>query len=305
MYPAVILSTLPDWLALYLKIPSPCNTARILQWTSWTWILIRGSYFRVDRIEGGNQKELIQAEKSALKRALFKSLLLVACMISTIFDFWLSVIAGNDPDILFDETNTTVSPRVKESLKTTFKNWYGDFPSLSGYNVAVLACLAIHLIFWECVEEHLINEISTNTKICSISRYIANGKNQKFKNYCLLPYCVVLILFLFTLNGIWSSVAFSVGMILLLFVKTESHKGNDKDDFQTDAHCTGMIIVLGVAITLTTHRQDMLWIVQFSSILPYFYRFLTSLSSHHLIKIRSEVKMFKHLGDLIVSLLIV
>lgn len=86
-----------------------------------------------------------------------------------------------------------------------------------------------------------------------------------------------------------SRVAWAVVPFMLLLVKI----------ITDEVRCAAMIVML---MSLTTVRSEIFWIVKFTMILPYFFQFITT---HAKRRMHAEIKIFKHLGDLVLFLFLI
>ena len=291
-----LFSVLIDVFTLRLTANESINTARVLLWSSWVWIIFRGRYFRVDK--AGDQMRLCENNRSAVSRVLWKSLLTVIIVGCACLDNIVGSVAGNDMSLIIGVyPNNTLSPNTYAAVASAV-HWSTRPTS----NFTLFLVLGAHMYVWECFERCLLlttNNGGKQQKYNSISQFIADSENKHFKhvlNFYGLFVMPALLLYAGMLVPFWF---FFLGMVLLILVKTES-RNNNGDDFQSFTHGLGMVIVIMVGVTITSYHRDLLWIAKFSSILPYFYQFATSLPTHKLLKIRAECKLFKHLGDLIV-----
>ena len=288
-------SALADLPPLYVQTLDVSTPVRILLWTSWIWMLLRARYFRVNSVEESDEAALIEKNKQFYLRAGWKLVLFVICIACLVGDAILNFVVGDNLDLIDSRTwNASIDANsllVMHQIWTQTANlceWWGVTSSL--------LFLWGHLILWECFEDFMLAH--KTKEMNSISKFIARSSNQNIKRLLEL-YALLLTLLVWRATGRYFAGLFGFGMFCLLMVKTESMNIHS-DDFQTFTHCSGMILVMIVSTALSTPKPQIFWIVKFTSIMPYFFQFMTSLPTHTKLKMRAEIKMFKHLGDLII-----
>jgi len=283
------LTLLPDCLAMYLRVPKECDAARVLLWTSWTWMLVNNRYFRINRVAESDQATFVRQKRSPVKRVLFTFGLVFVALGLSFADFSLVTVLHHDIDALALPPNVTMAARWKAAPAV----WHARIATTHSFHWTVPLTLIVNHVFWDLMERHMLKMRRKDEN--SISRFIANSDHRSTKR-ALEIYtfgaCVLLTYF----EGLVCGLVFGLGCVLLVVVKTESLR-SDEDEMQTAWHCSGFILVLLVAVYVLTKGHELLWVVKFSSVFPYFFMFITSISAHGMLKMRSEIKMFKHLFD--------
>jgi hypothetical protein len=299
------LSIIPDLLALHFILLPPTivnlttgqkvevpgsNGARILLLTSWTWVMLRNSHFRINRVS--SESDAITEQQQWLHRTLYKLGLFAISYFFTALDGFLSQVLFEDPDVILIGANSTITQRSK----MFFTESISPLHRFKRFRFEAAVALTVNHIIWEMIEDHLLK--NKDKKTDSISKFLANSTNKRFKHLLTFYLCIFTLIILWCESVMWGLI-FIIGWTIVIFVKTESSI-KDGDEMQTGVHCVGMIVVILVAICITTTKTDVFWINKFSSIFPYFFMFISSISSHTSLKMRAEIKMFKHLCDIIV-----
>lgn len=290
-----VVGIIPDVLTVHWVLPDGANETRILLWVSWAWFLLRNDHFRINKVHDGDQSAHIQRQRNPCKRFAFKFVLLALTWLLILFD------VGVGPIFLhgdFDALNTPIKSYNTTMVRKSKDLWDTVKPHTSyhqshGASWGAGFILAVNHVMWECVDHHLQGHKSKSED--SISKYIAKPRNKRFR-MVLTAYSFLAFVLICVFVGLIPGLIFAIGVCLLIFAKTESYIAGG-DEFQTGVHCSGMFIVTGIAIYVFLQQREVLSIVKMSSVLPYLFMFITSVTSHHRLKIRSEVKMFKHLFD--------
>lgn len=275
-----------DWASTTVTLPTGCDMSRVLLWTSWTWIILRNSHFRINKVPSSDELIKIREMRSSAPRLLFKlALLTIACAFSAMEYCLKYVLLGDVSAFIFSYPNATMRAKWTQAAAVLT-----DHRMLATPSSFVLAFLCINCIFWEQMETHLIS--TRKGKESSISQIIADSKNKRIK-WTILGAAVIFVVPLLWHQQVWPAVLHVVGC-LLLYMPTESKK-RDGDEFQTALHCAGMVLVLFVTILVLTEKHAMLMVTQFASVFPYFFMFISSVGDHRCLKLHAEIKMFKHL----------
>lgn len=290
-------SVLPDFLSVHFSLYPESNGARILLWTSWTWIILRNGHFRVNKLDSGQQERgHIAKQRQVMYRVIWKFVLGVFAVGFVLLD---RVIGVDDIEL---RTSLPPSSAIAYPLYSFWKQALLIHKQIRWQlQWSALGLLLMNHVFWEIFEHHVL--ATKRTKTSSISQYI---RLVEFKTvrWVLAFYYAVICVLVGCCDSLLAGFVMILSHLLLIEVKTESDVHNG-DELSTSTHCMGMVLALMVAISITTSHTDVFWITKFASVFPYFFMFISSTASHKAIKMRSEIKMFKHLCDTMVTVLLI
>jgi hypothetical protein len=201
-----------------------------------------------------------------------------------------------DVDALALPQNSTMVAR----WKTARSAWLERTVVTRAFHWAVPLVLFVNRVFWDNMERHMLS--TRKNKENSISNYMANPGHKRAKR-ALEAYTLVGAILMMCLEGLVCDTVFAIGCALLVLLEAKLLRP-DEDDIQTVWNCFGLIIVPLVAICTLTKGHEILLIVKFSSVFPYFFMIVASVPAHGMLKMRSEIQLYKHLFDAMVVLFV-
>lgn len=179
-----------------------------------------------------------------------------------------------------------------------------EFFSYNGYAVGVLL---VNHFFWEYMELYML-KYRNNKVDDSVSKFISATRN-KLPKHLLFGYLLILGcgLYLYApfrmVYGNLPLILHISGTFGVIFAETQSARPNG-DRLQTFFHCAAMFLVMAVGMFVTARGSSLFWIVKFASVFPYFFAAFANLpKGEKMLKMRAEIKMFKHLCDSVVIVL--